>query len=137
MVFCSLKQVLSESKIAWVTRIESRGDRHGSVVLGGQLCKMVIKIMRTFRNSVKMLATTCNRHGKVQESFSWYCSCHKGNESVAHHWLPQGLIARSLVIPEKYLYSSAVYLPKTMVNQMVDFKHYLFVCEIEYLIKIF
>lgn len=35
--------------------------------------------MKTSSNMVNMLATTYNRHAKLQERFLWWC-CHKGNE---------------------------------------------------------
>lgn len=46
--------------------------------------------MKTSSNMVNMLATTYNRHAKLQERFLWRC-CHKGNESIAHHGNPQTL----------------------------------------------
>lgn len=108
VVFCSLKQALSESKVAWATRIDLGGGRYWSVVLGDQLCwhpwcKMAFKIMKISSNIVQMLATICNRHDKAQESFLWCCSCHRGNESIAHCCLPQGLAAM-ITRTEKSLY---------------------------------
>ena len=46
--------------------------------------------MKTSSNMVNMLATTYNRHAKLQERFLWHC-CHKGNESIAHHGNPPTL----------------------------------------------